>query len=361
MLIRKCRFLVCLAAIVLTLSLTGCGGENKEPTAQEKSDSANLTGSGSSFVYPLLNQQIEEYRKNHPKISINYQSTGSGAGIKQVSEQTIDFGATDGPMTDEQLKSAKGGNLLHIPLTLGAVAVTYNLPSTPKELKISPAVLADIFLGKITNWNDKRIVDDNPGVALPDLQITVAHRSDGSGTTYIFSDYLSTISPEWGEKVGKGTSLNWPAGIGGKGNSGVAGVIQQTSGSIGYLELAYAVQNNLTYAMMKNKEGKWTAPSLQTTSAAAAAATIPEDMRVSIVNAPGAEAYPIAGFAWALIYQNQTDKAKGTALVNFINWAIHDGQALSEGLHYAKLPANLVSREEGMLKTITFEGEPLLK
>lgn len=341
----------------LVLSLVGCGAS----AGPDKAERVNLTGSGSSFVYPLLNQQIEEYRKSNSNITINYQSTGSGAGIKQVSEQTIDFGASDGPMTDVQQKAAKGGKILHIPLTLGAVAVTYNLANVTKELKIGPTVLADIFLGKITKWNDKKISSDNPGVALPDTKITVAHRSDGSGTSYIFSDYLSSISPEWLSKVGKGTSLKWPAGIGSKGNAGVAGTIQQTPGSIGYLELAYAVQSDMTYASLQNKEGKWTTPTLESTSSAAAAAEIPADMRVSIVNAPGAESYPIAGFAWALIYQDQKDKAKGTALVNFINWSIHDGQNLSEDLHYAKLPAALVTREEAMLKSITSEGQPLLK
>lgn len=359
---KKSKFLTAILTGVLALSLVGCGASNPSaPTGQEKSEPVSLTGSGSSFVYPLLNQQIEEYRKKNSHITINYQSTGSGAGIKQVSEQTIDFGATDGPMTEDQLAAAKGGKILHIPLTLGAVAVSYNLPNAPKELKIGPAVLADIFLGKITNWNDQRIVTENPGVSLPDTKISVAHRSDGSGTTYIFSDYLSSVSPEWLSKVGKGTSLNWPAGIGGKGNAGVAGAITQTPGSIGYLELAYAVQNKLSYATLQNKEGKWIAPSLQSTSAAAAAAKIPDDMRVSIVNAPGADAYPIAGFAWALVYQDQKDIAKGTALINFLNWAIHDGQNLSEELHYAKLPASLVSRVETMLKSVTSQGQPLLK
>lgn len=359
---KKSKLLTGIFTGVLALTLVGCGAQNPStPAGQEKAVSVNLTGAGSTFVYPLLNQQIEEYRKKNPSITINYQGVGSGAGIKQVSEQTIDFGGTDGPMTDDQLKGAKGGKVLHIPLTLGAEAVTYNVPNAPKNLKIGPMVLADIFLGKVTNWNDTRIATDNPGVSLPDLKIMVAHRSDGSGTTYIFSDYLSSISPDWLSKVGKGTSLNWPVGVGGKGNAGVAGVIQQTPGAIGYVELAYAVQNNLSYAMMQNKEGKWLAPSLQGASAAAAAAKVPDDMRVSIVNAPGADAYPIAGFSWALIYQDQKDKVKGTALVNFINWAIHDGQNLAEGLQYAKLPTTLVSREETMLKSITSQGQPIMK
>ncbi len=358
---KKSKLLTGILAGVLALSLVGCGANPSTPAGQEKAEPVNLTGSGSSFVYPLFNQQIEEYRKSNPHITINYQSTGSGAGIKQVSEQTIDFGATDGPMTEDQQTAAKGGKILHIPLTLGAVAISYNLPNGPKELKIGPAVLADIFLGKITTWNDQRIATENPGVTLPDTKITVAHRSDGSGTTYIFSDYLTAVNPEWSSKVGKGTSLNWPAGIGGKGNAGVAGAITQTPGSIGYLELAYAIQNNLSYATLQNKEGKWVAPSLQSTSAAAAAATIPDDMRVSIVNAPGADAYPIAGFAWALVYQDQKDKAKGTALINFLNWAVTDGQNLSEKLHYAKLPASLVSRVETMLKSVTSQGQPLMK
>ena len=358
---KKSKFLIGILAGVLALSLVGCGAQNPStPAGQEKAVPVNLTGAGSTFAYPLLNQQIEEYRKNNPTITINYQGNGSGAGIKQVSEQTIDFGATDGPMTDEQLKAAKGGKILQIPLTLGAVAVTYNIPNAPKDLKLGPTVLADIFLGTLTNWNDKRIATDNPGATLPDLKIVVARRSDGSGTTYIFSDYLSRISPDWLSKVGKGTSVNWPVGIGGKGNAGVAAAIQQTSGTIGYVELAYAVQNKLSFATLQNKEGKWVAPSLQGASATAAS-QIPADMRVSLVNAPGADTYPIAGFTWALLYQDQKDKAKGAALVKFLNWSIHDGQTISEGLLYAKLPADLVTREETMLKTITFEGQPLLK
>lgn len=359
---KKSRFLTGILTGLLALSLVGCGSQNPStPAGQEKAVPVKLTGAGSTFAYPLLNQQIEEFRKNNPTIMINYQGTGSGAGIKQVSEQTIDFGATDGPMTDEQLKAAKGGKILQIPLTLGAIAVTYNAPNAPKDLKLGPTVLADIFLGTLTNWNDKRIATDNPGATLPDLKIVVARRSDGSGTTYIFSDYLSSISPDWLSKVGKGTSVNWPVGIGGKGNAGVAGAIQQTPGAIGYVELAYAVQNKLSFATLQNKEGKWVAPSFQGASAAAAASTIPDDMRVSLVNAPGADTYPIAGLTWALLYQDQKDKAKGAALVKFLNWSIHDGQTISEELLYAKLPTDLVTRAEAMLKTITFEGQPLLK
>lgn len=359
---KKSKFLTGILTGMLALALVGCGAQNPSTQAgQDTGKPVNLTGAGSTFAYPLLNQQIEEYRKTNSTIMINYQGNGSGAGIKQVSEQTIDFGATDGPMTDEQLKAAKGGKILQIPLTLGAVAVTYNIPNAPKNLKLGPTVLADIFLGTISNWNDKRIATDNLGATLPDLKIVVARRSDGSGTTYIFSDYLSSISPEWLSKVGKGTSLNWPIGIGGKGNAGVAGAIQQTPGAIGYVELAYAVQNNLSFATLQNTEGKWVAPSLQGASAAAAASKIPDDMRVSLVNAPGVDTYPIAGFTWALLYQDQKDKAKGAALVNFLNWSIHDGQKISEGLLYAKLPTDLVTREETMLKTITSEGQTLLK
>ena len=360
---KKSEFLTGLLIVgILVLAIVGCGAQNPSTRAgQDKMEPVSLTGAGSTFVYPLLTQQIEAYRKSNPSLAINYQGNGSGAGIKQVSEQTIDFGAIDVPMSVEQLKAVKGGKVLQIPLTLGAVAVTYNIPNAPKELKISPQVLADIFLGTITDWNDQRIVTDNPGVTLPDLKILVAHRSDGSGTTYIFADYLSSISPLWLSKVGKGTSVNWPVGIGGKGNASVAGVIQQTPGSIGYVELAYVVENQMAVVTLQNKEGKWVAPSLQGASAAASASKIPADMRVSIVNAPGADTYPIAGFTWALLYQDQKDKAKGAALVKFLNWSIHEGQTLSEGLLYAKLPLELVTREETMLKTITSEGQPLLK
>ncbi|HZK54927.1 MAG TPA: phosphate ABC transporter substrate-binding protein PstS [Desulfosporosinus sp.] len=362
MFVKKTKFLRGILTGILALSMVGCGAQNPStPEGQERAKQVTLTGAGSTFVYPLLNQQIEAYRKVNPSLVINYQGNGSGTGIKQVSEQTIDFGATDGPMTDDQLKAVKGGTVVQVPLTLGVVAVTYNIPNAPKQLKLGPQVLADIFLGTITDWNDQRIAVDNPGVIFPDLKIAVARRSDGSGTTYIFSDYLSSISAAWLSKVGKGTSLNWPVGMGGKGNAGVASVVQQTPGSIGYVELAYAVHNKLSFATLLNREGKWVVPSLKGASSAAVASKIPADMRVSIVNAPGADAYPIVGFTWALLYQDQKDKAKGSALVKFLNWSIHDGQSLSEGLLYAKLPPDLVTLEEKMLKTITSEGQPLLK
>lgn len=348
---KKLRLLSAVLLGILSLSLAGCGNS---------AGTVSLNGAGATFPHPLYSAMFDEYRQLHPEVTVNYQPVGSGAGIQQISQQTVDFGGTDGPMNEEQMQGAKGGEILHIPTALGAVAVIYNLPDV-EGVKLAPDVLADIFLGKITKWNDPRIAADNPGLTLPDLDITVAHRSDGSGTTYIFVDYLSVVSPEWAEKVGKGTSVNWPVGVGGKGNAGVAGVVQQTPGSIGYVELAYATQTKIPYAELKNKDGNWVEPSLHGASAAAAEAEIPDDMRVSIVDAPGAESYPISGFTWLLIYKEQTDLEKGTALVNLANWMIHDGQELNEGLDYARLPENLVAREEALLKTITYQGEPILK
>lgn len=371
MFLRKSKIVSGIMIGVLALALTGCGSQapaadsgqttNTQQGNQPSSQKVALTGAGSSFINPLMSQMVDKYHSEYSQVTVNYQSVGSGAGIKQISEQTIDFGASDGPMTDDQLSKAKGGPILHIPLSLGTVAVVYNLPNGPKELKMSATNLADIFLGKITKWNDPKITADNSGVSLPDTAITVAHRSDGSGTTFIFSDYLSNVSAEWQSKAGKGTSLNWPAGVGGKGNEGVAGVVKQTPGAIGYVELAYAHQTKISFATMQNKDGKWVQPSAKGASAAAAAAQIPNDMRVSIVNAPGADAYPITGFVWGLVYQQQTDKDKGLDVVHFMNWAIHDGQSLGEALDYAKLPDNLVTRIEAMLKSVTYQGQALLK
>ena len=370
MILGKSKIATGILAGVLALALAGCGTQapaaptTPAPAAQGNAPSSStvtLTGAGSSFINPLMSQMVDKYHTKYPQLTINYQSVGSGAGIKQISEQTIDFGATDGPMSDDQLKAAKGGAILHIPATLGAVAIAYNLPNGPTELKISAANLANIFLGTITKWNDPKIAADNAGVTLPDTAITVAHRSDGSGTSYIFTDYLSNVSPDWKTKAGTGTSVNWPVGIGGKGSEGVAGVVKQTPGAIGYVEMAYAVQNKMSMASLQNKDGKWVQPSADGASVAAAAATIPADMRVSIVNAPGATAYPIAGFTWALVYQQQTDKDKGLDTVNFLDYVIHDGQSLGTALDYCKLPDNLVTREEALLKTVTYQGQPLLK
>lgn len=357
MLSKKSKLLTAVMAGVVALSLVGCGTTaqtSSTSTAPKEDPTVTLNGAGATFPQPLYSAMFDKYKQDHPKITVNYQGVGSGAGIKQISEQTVDFGASDGPMTDAQLKDAKGGKLIHIPATLGATAVAYSLPNNPNNLKIAPDVLTDIFLGKIKKWNDPRIAADNPEVKLPDLAITVAHRSDGSGTTFNFVDYLSSVSPEWKEKVGAGTSVNWPVGVGGKGNAGVAGVIKQTEGSIGYVELAYAKQNKITVALMKNKAGKWLAPSLKGASAAAAGAKIPDDYRVSIVNAPGDDSYPISTFTWLLVYDKQADKVKGEVLVKLISWMIHDGQNLSEGLDYAKLPDALVSRIDATLKSISY-------
>lgn len=360
---NKRKVLTSILVGLLAISLVGCGTEQPVEDSSapvEEAKPITLNGAGATFPHPLYTAMFDEYKKQNPNVTVNYQAVGSGAGIKQISEQTVDFGGTDGPMKDEQLAEAKGGEILHVPTALGAVAVVYNVPGV-SDLRLAPDVLTDIFLGKITKWNDPRIAADNPGVNLPDMPITVAHRSDGSGTTFIFVDYLSAVSSEWEASVGKGTSVNWPTGIGGKGNAGVAGVVQQTPGTIGYVELAYAKQNNIAYAELKNKDGNWVKPSLEGASAAAAEAQIPDDMRVSIVNAPGADSYPISGFTWLLIYKNQTDKEKGTAVVNLANWMIHDGQELNEGLDYARLPENLVDRVETNLKTVNYQGESLLK
>jgi len=346
-------------AAALALVTAGCGGGTVKPVGQTGANQSSgsqitLNGAGSTFDLPLFSKMFSEYSKDNPNVRVNYQGVGSGAGIKQLSDETIDFGATDAPMKDEEMAAAKGGKIIHLPVTLGAVAVSYNIPNIQKGLRIAPDVLVDIFLGKITKWNDKRIVADNPGVKLPDLAINTAHRSDGSGTTDIFTSYLSSISPEWSNKVGKGKSVNWPNGVGGKGNAGVAAAVQQTPGTIGYVELAYASQNDIPYAEIKNKAGKWVSPSLEGVSAAAEGVTIPDDMRVSIVNAAGEKAYPISGFSWVIVYQKQADKAKGEALVKLLSWMINDGQKYSEPLDYAKLPKSLIEREDAMIKSITY-------
>jgi phosphate transport system substrate-binding protein len=319
-----------------------------------------INGAGATFPYPIYSKWFDEYVKVDPEVRFNYQSIGSGGGIKQISSRTVDFGASDGPMTDEQLKQAPAP-LIHIPTVLGAVVATYNLPGAP-TLKFTPDVIADVFLGKVTKWNDPRIAATNAGIALPDQPILVVHRSDGSGTTYIWVDYLSKVSPEWQKKVGKGTSVNWPVGLGGKGNEGVAGQVKNTPGALGYVELAYAVKNKLPVAAVKNAAGKFVEPTIASTTAAAAGAakSMPDDFRVSLTNAPGDDSYPIASFTWLLVYKDQPHEVKGRALVKFLWWMSHEGQKYAADLLYAPLPQEVVKQIEGKVRQITYQGKPVM-
>ncbi|HEX4264782.1 MAG TPA: phosphate ABC transporter substrate-binding protein PstS [Verrucomicrobiae bacterium] len=311
-----------------------------------------INGAGSSFDNPAFMMWKEAYSKNDSKVQINYQSVGSGAGIKQLLSQTVDFGASDAPMADDAMAKAPG-KILHIPVVAGAVAITYNVPGNPK-LKFDDAILAGIYLGEITKWNDPKIAALNPDAKLPDTSIIVVHRSDGSGTTFIFTDYLSVVSPDWKSKVGKATSVNWPAGVGGKGSEGVSGQVKQLPGAIGYVELAYAVQNKLPVAELKNAAGKFVAPSPDSVSKAMATATIPDDFRFSMVNAPGDDSYPISGASWVLLYGKQADATKGKALVAFLKWCVSEGQKTSPQLDYAPLPDSVQQRELKLLDTVTY-------
>lgn len=311
-----------------------------------------LNGAGATFPYPMYSKWFSEYHKLHPDIQMNYQSIGSGGGIRQVIAGTVDFGASDGPMTDDQLKEAKL-KILHLPTVLGADVPAYNISGVNTELKFTPEALAGIFLGKITKWNDKALTSANPGVNLPDKEIIVVHRSDGSGTTYIWTDYLSKVSSDWQSQVGKGTSVKWPIGLGGKGNEGVAGMIRQLPGSIGYIELIYAVQNNIAYGSVKNAAGNFVKASLESVTAAAASSPkMPADFRVSITNAPGKDAYPISSFTWLLIPQQSKDAAKGKILADFLNWMVTDGQKMTAALSYAPLPEGVVAKEKDAIKQV---------
>ncbi|PYX06556.1 MAG: phosphate ABC transporter substrate-binding protein PstS [Acidobacteria bacterium] len=300
----------------------------------------------------MYSKWFSEYRKAHPDVEINYQSIGSGGGIRQVLAGTVDFGATDGPMTDEQLSQAKT-KILHIPTVLGADVPAYNIPGVTEELKFTPDVLAGIFLGKITSWNDPALAKINPGVNLPNQPIIVIHRSDGSGTTYIWTDYLSKVSSEWANGPGKGTSVKWPVGLGGKGNEGVAGQIRQLQGSIGYVELIYAVQNKIPYGTVKNAAGNFVKASLESVTAAAASVkSMPADFRVSITNAPGKDAYPISSFTWLLIPEKSKDPSKGKTLADFLNWMVDDGQKMTAELAYAPLPENVATKVKAAIKQV---------
>ena len=309
-----------------------------------------INGAGATFPYPIYSKWFDQYAKVDPSVRFNYQSIGSGGGQKQILAQTVDFGASDGPMSDENLAKASG-RILHIPTVAGAVVLTYSLPGNP-QLRLDPQTITDIFFGKITRWNDPRISLLNPGVKLPNMDIVVVHRSDGSGTTYIFVDYLSSVSPDWEKKVGRNTSVKWPVGLGGKGNEGVAGQVKQLQGTIGYVELAYAHQNKLPVAQLKNAAGNFINPSLDSVTEALASAKVPDDFRFSMVNPPGENAYPIAGATWLLIYEKQSDSAKGKKLVEFLNWALTKGEAMAAQLDYAPLPASLQTRVLDRIKTI---------
>jgi phosphate transport system substrate-binding protein len=312
-----------------------------------------INGAGATFPYPIYSKWFDEYHKAHPNVEINYQSIGSGGGIQQVIKQTVFFGATDGPMTKEQLQAAPGP-LMHFPTVLGAVVPIYNIPNLTAELKFSGPILADIFLGKITKWNDPAIAKLNAGVTLPASDITVVHRSDGSGTTYIWVDYLSKTSPEFMKRVGVSTSVNWPAGVGGKGNEGVSGLVRQTPGSLGYVELIYALQTKISYGSVQNMAGEFVRASVPSVTAAAAeaAAKMPPDFRVSITNAAGKGVYPISSFTWLLLYENPKDKAQAKAMVDFMKWALTDGQKYCADLGYAPLPEAVVKLEQAALAKI---------
>ncbi len=315
----------------------------------------SLTGAGATFPAPIYQKWFNDYQSVESGVQINYQANGSGGGIKGVTEGTVDFGATDGPMTDDQLKAFRdkhGFPVLHFPTVLGAAVPSYNLPGISEELNFSPEALAGIFLGTIKTWNDPAIAKDNPKVKLPDEKILVVHRSDGSGTTYVWTDYLSKVSPAWSSKVGKNTSVNWPVGLGAPKNDGVAGQIKQQKGAIGYVELVYAVKNHLAYGKVKNASGTYIKADLASVTAAAAGATMPDDFRVSITNAPGKTAYPISTFTWLLIPQKITDAGKKNALVGFVRWAMSKGQNEVEALDYAKLPASVVAKEEKAIASI---------
>jgi phosphate transport system substrate-binding protein len=312
-----------------------------------------INGAGATFPFPIYSKWFDEYHKMHSNVQINYQSIGSGGGIRQVTNQTVFFGATDGPMTNEQLQAAPG-KILHFPTVLGAVVPVYNIPNVRQELKFSGAVLANIFLGKITKWNDPAIAKLNDGVQLPATDITVVHRSDGSGTTYIWVDYLSKASPEFKSKVGVATSVNWPAGVGGKGNEGVSGLVTQTPGSIGYVELIYALQNKTSYGSVQNMAGEFVKASVESVTAAAAVAAkqMPADFRVSITNAPGPGVYPVSSFTWLLLYENPKDKTASKVMVDFVKWALSDGQKFAGNLGYAPLPPEVVKLELAALDRV---------
>ena len=332
-----------LTALTLMLTALVSGSASAQMT---------INGAGATFPYPIYSKWFDEYAKVDPSVRFNYQSIGSGGGQKQIMAQTVDFGASDGPMSDENLKIAPG-KLLHIPTVAGAVVITYNLPGNP-ALKLDGETIAGIYLGTIKKWNDPKIAALNSGVSLPDQEIVVVHRSDGSGTTFIFTDYLSKVSADWKSKVGNNTSVNWPTGLGGKGNEGVSGQVKQTPGAIGYVELIYAKQNKMPFAEVKNSEGAFVRPTADSVTAAMATAQIPDDFRFSITNAAGKDSYPIAGATWLLVYEQQKDAAKGAKLVEFLKWSMAQGEEMAKQLDYAPLPQELRERVLKRINDIRF-------
>jgi len=341
--------------VLMSIGLAACQSNKlKTPpgtSGTPVSGSLTINGAGATFPYPIYSKWFDEYQKSHPNVRINYQSIGSGGGIKQLQAQTIFFGASDGPMTDAQLQAAPGA-ILHFPTVLGGVVPVYNIEGVTVPLRFNGALLADIYLGKVTKWNDPAVAAINPGVTLPDADIVVVHRSDGSGTSYIFCDFLSKVSLEFEKQVGVATSVKWPTGAGAKGNEGVSGFVRQTPGAIGYVELIYALQNKMPFGSVQNKSGQFITASLQSVTIAAAGVTMPDDFRVSITNSGAVDAYPIASFTWLLLYQHPTDKARSAAMVEFVKWALKDGQRFAPALGYAPLPQVVVEKEMQALSRI---------
>ena len=352
-----------IAVLTFAAGLAGCSGQKiGAPAAGDAGASTRLQGSGSTFVKPLMDKWTSEYGKINPSIKADYQSTGSGAGIKAIQSQTVDFGATDAAMTDDEMKQSPS-EIIHVPIVLGAVVLTYNLEGVKEPLRMSPDVIADIFLGKIKKWDDPRIKADNPNAALPSNDITPVYRSDGSGTSDVFTDFLSKLSPEWKDKVGRTKNPQLPegVGIGAKGNEGVMGQVRQTPNTIGYVELTFAKANNLPAALVKNSTGAFVEPNPDTVTSAAAGmlSNAPEDLRMQITNSAGANAYPISGIVYALIYKDQMDAGKGKTIVDFLWWVTHEGQSFTKDLHYSPIPADLVTRVEAKLKSIMAQGKPV--
>ncbi|MDO8725391.1 MAG: phosphate ABC transporter substrate-binding protein PstS [Candidatus Methanoperedens sp.] len=373
--INKMKLKIAIILIMAGVLLAGCVGEQPTevmPAVQSTTvqptkapETVTLNGAGATFPYPLISKWSSEYNKIKQNVQINYQSVGSGAGIKQITARTVDFGATDAPLTEQEF--ADVSRILQIPESIGAVVIAYNLPGIQKGLKLNGDVISDIFLGKIKKWNDPKIVSLNPGIQIPEKDIIVAHRSDGSGTTFVFTDYLSAVSSDWKSNVGKGKSVNWPVGLGGKGNEGVAGLLNQNPYTIGYIELAYAKLQKIPYAYIKNKAGNFIEPTLETTASAAAGAvaTLPAGdaswSSVSIVDPQGNDSYPLASFTYLLVYKDQTDQTKGKMLAEFLWWAVHDGQKYSSELLYVPLPNEVIGLNEKTIKLMNYKGQSLIQ